>query len=407
MRYGLWIVVVCSLLLLPMAAAQAAKGGNGGGGKPGGGGGSNLPAEELVFAARWDGTGGINFYSLYKGTANATELTRLNTDENHGSVLSVDPTGEIVAGLHFDDGFIATDLNSGSHVALNSLSGWGWTNLRGNSGSLLSYDQQWLLSRHEERTGPERPDQPGQPFYIRNMVLSAADGSGDVVPVTTLENEWDATTQVFTYRAASTIGYVPQQTGGTAGEAWVIYSVRELLADYSNSPDNSTFEVTSETTEIRVATLDVSDLAANGVLVVADDVASSHPSSGGSLSPDGQWALVNEFGEAFLVPVDFSSGIPVVPEPTTADLLPITPPSGWDADVQVGAVNHDGSLVALNLFRVEGKGRKQRRVRHLFVARSDGTDLTQIDVGTDGVEFEESFGSDSFRGVAFVPPSGE
>ncbi len=38
-------------------------------------------------------------------------------------------------------------------------------------------------------------------------------------------------------------------------------------------------------------------------------------------------------------------------------------------------------------------------VRHLFVARADGSDLTQIDVGTDGVEFDVG----SFTDVVFRP----
>jgi hypothetical protein len=412
MGKSLWILVLSALVLLPMSAAMAKKGGNGGGG----GGGSNLPAEELVFTGRWPGTNCTNCPSLYKGTANATQLTRLNTTERYGATnLSVDPAGRVAGTSHNGVGYAAVDLVSGNEVTLNTPSGFGWTHLRDSGGTLLSYDQQWVLSLHHDQGGPERPDEPGQPYYVRNVTLSAADGTGDFVHVTTYENEWDEIAEVFTYRESSVVGYVPQQPGGTPGEAWVIYRVRELMADYSNSPDNSTFEVTSETTELRVATLDVSDLAASGVLVVSDDVASSHASSESTwgadslatLSPDGQWALVNRLGDAWLVSVDFSSGVPVVPEPTTADLLPITPPSGWDADVQVLAVNHDASLVALNLFREEGKGKNKRRVRHLFVARSGGTDLTQIDVGTDGVEFEERFGDDSFTAAAFVPPSGQ
>jgi hypothetical protein len=419
MRSKLWILILSALLLLPMSAAMAKKGGNGGGDKPGGGGGSNLPAEELVFTGRPDGSNCVNCYALYKGTANATQLTQLTTDGHYPSVLSVDPTGEVAGALHFDDGHVAVDLGSGAETGLNCPIGIGWTRLRDSGGTLLSYDQQWLVTRGGTLLGPERPELPGEDQHTSNVAFTAADGSGDSVALTTLVHEWNASTQIYTHVDVWPAAYVPQQAGGSAGEAWLIYTVRERTLDYSNPPAGKDWVITSDTTEIRRLTLDVTDLSSYGTVTIRLDVLTpASPYSEGpwgadggtstSRSPDGQWALVNRLGEAWLVPVDFSSGAPVIPEPTTADLLPITPPDGWHGDVRVLAVNHDASLVALNLFRDERRGKQGIvRARHLFVARVDGSDLTQIDVGTDGVEFAEDKWDDSFLVAAFVPPSGQ
>ena len=129
------------------------------------------------------------------------------------------------------------------------------------------------------------------------------------------------------------------------------------------------------------------------------------------ITPNGKWMSITRNAHAYVVPITYGSGMPTFREPDAGDLVPISVPEGCESTVEIAATSHDGAFVAVLLTRIERRivkhgsyaGARRGQVRHLFVARSDGTDLTQIDVGTDGVNLEYGIGNDSFIGVGFRP----
>ena len=299
---------------------------------------------------------------------------------------------------------------------------YGWTRQRA-SGALLPYTQQRVLMTKQHRSGDALPsasdalpsDSSGDPYPTENLALVSVDGTGDEWLLSDMTNTWDSTTRIFVHETADAVAYIPEQTG-IPDRSWVIYYTRIVQAQFS--ADLTSFEIVDEQVEYRVKTLDLSSWPSQPTEI--DDVAIDLPlseNSGGSsegpwelgeppaFSPDGRFALVTFEDKAYLVPIEFDTvdEMITVPDPEPVDEIIITVPSGYEARREIRAVSEDGSLVALVLVRYEkqGKGKKASTVpvRHLFVARADGSDLTQIDVGTDGVEFHVG----SFTDVVFRP----
>lgn len=388
-----------ALALCAMGTVAQAGKGNGKGG--GGGGGNVTPAYELVTLTQVEQT------HYWGGCTNCADVVGVNVD---GSAfvqltddepllydrLAFDARGEVIVFDDKDAGLEVLSPETGERFGLGFGGGdFALTRrLHPATGDVRPWEQQYVVI--SSPSPAEDPNPRGSVPTIWNAVVVSADGNTSW-DLTDFTGSWDASTSTYSWANVRGLMYVPEQHGNPslAGRAWVFYFLRYEDWYYDAAADTYELIPSSVVTDWHRITLDTTSWDTTGPEVLADVVVDVPPGDGvwepngpagyARISPDGRRATMNREGAPYVVDLDFTTDPdgPVIPEPTAADQLPVTPPSGWDPEVEVRAVSEDGSTVALNIWRTErvGKGKSAGTIRrrHLFVAGRNGSGLTQVD----------------------------